>query len=66
MHTFQNTVTIETIFNRLEQHGKTWKVYVAEPPPPGTCPTSPTSSHAWCRDTGTTTRPSRVSWATAS
>jgi hypothetical protein len=23
--------TAETIFNRLEQHGKTWKVYVAEP-----------------------------------
>jgi phospholipase C len=25
------TNTAETIFNRLEQHGKTWKVYVAEP-----------------------------------
>jgi phospholipase C len=23
--------TAETIFNRLEEHGKTWKVYVAEP-----------------------------------
>ena len=23
--------TAETIFNRLEQHGRTWKVYVAEP-----------------------------------
>ena len=23
--------TAETIFNRLEDHGKTWKVYVAEP-----------------------------------
>ena len=23
--------TAETIFNRLEQHGKTWKVYVGEP-----------------------------------
>ncbi len=23
--------TGETIFNRLEQHGKTWKVYVSEP-----------------------------------
>jgi phospholipase C len=21
----------ETIFNRLEDHGKTWKVYIAEP-----------------------------------
>ncbi len=25
------TNTAETIFNRLEQHGRTWKVYVAEP-----------------------------------
>jgi phospholipase C len=23
--------TAETIFNRLEQHGRTWKVYVGEP-----------------------------------
>jgi phospholipase C len=23
--------TAETIFNRLERHGRTWKVYVAEP-----------------------------------
>jgi len=25
--------TAETIFDRLEQHGKTWKIYVAEPMP---------------------------------
>ena len=28
---FVQTNTAETIFNRLDDHGKTWKVYVAEP-----------------------------------
>ena len=27
----RRAMTAETIFNRLEEHGKTWKVYVAEP-----------------------------------
>jgi phospholipase C len=33
MSDFMHHNEAETIFNRLEQHGKTWKVYVLEPDP---------------------------------
>ena len=33
MTNFMRRNRAETIFNRLEQHGKTWKVYVLEPDP---------------------------------
>jgi phospholipase C len=33
MHKFMHGNDAETIFNRIEEHGKTWKVYVLEPDP---------------------------------
>jgi phospholipase C len=33
MHKFMHDNDAETIFDRIEQHGKTWKVYVLEPDP---------------------------------
>jgi Phosphoesterase family len=89
--------TAETIFNRLEQHGKTWKVYVGEPDrfsatglihyprlkdrfathfvpfaqfeadaAAGDLPDFSYIEPTLILGHGTTTRPSRVPWATAS
>ena len=44
--------TAETLFERLEAHGKTWKVYVCEPMPlsfTGVVHTFPACSNAWPR-----------------